>query len=57
MKLSATVLWKFAAATELCSAFCLCENPKRRRFDVKGVKLGVSAADLVAMVREGRQRG
>jgi prevent-host-death family protein len=25
--------------------------------DVKGVKLGVSAADLVAMVREGRERG
>ncbi len=24
---------------------------------VKGVKLGVSAADLVAMVREGRERG
>jgi len=25
--------------------------------DVKGVKLGVSAADLVAIVREGRERG
>jgi len=25
--------------------------------DVKGVKLGVSTADLVAIVREGRERG
>jgi prevent-host-death family protein len=25
--------------------------------DVKGVKLGVSAADLTAIVREGRERG
>jgi antitoxin (DNA-binding transcriptional repressor) of toxin-antitoxin stability system len=25
--------------------------------DVKGVKLGVSVADLVAIVREGRERG
>jgi len=25
--------------------------------DVKGVKLGVPAADLVAIVREGRERG
>jgi antitoxin Phd len=25
--------------------------------DVKGVKLGISAADLVAIVREGRERG
>jgi antitoxin (DNA-binding transcriptional repressor) of toxin-antitoxin stability system len=30
---------------------------KASPLDVKGVKLGVSAADLVAMVRKGRERG
>jgi antitoxin (DNA-binding transcriptional repressor) of toxin-antitoxin stability system len=30
---------------------------KASPLDVKGVKLGVSAADLVAIVREGRERG
>lgn len=30
---------------------------KASPLDVKGVKLGVSAADMVAIVREGRERG
>jgi len=30
---------------------------KTSPLDVKGVKLAVSAADLVAIVREGRERG
>ncbi len=30
---------------------------KASPLDVKGVKLGVSAADLVAIVRKGRERG
>jgi len=30
---------------------------KASPLDVKGVKLGVSSADLVAIVREGRERG
>jgi len=30
---------------------------KASQLDVKRVKLGVSAADLVAIVREGRERG
>jgi len=30
---------------------------KASPLDVKGVKLAVSAAELVAMVREGRERG
>ena len=30
---------------------------KRSPLDVKGVRLGLSTADLVAMVREGRERG
>ena len=30
---------------------------KASPLDVKGVKLGVSTADLVAIVREGRKRG
>jgi antitoxin (DNA-binding transcriptional repressor) of toxin-antitoxin stability system len=30
---------------------------KASPLDVKGVKLGVSAADLVAIVRAGRERG
>lgn len=30
---------------------------KASPLDVKGVKLGLSAADLVAIVREGRERG
>ena len=30
---------------------------KASPLDVKGVKLGVSSAELVAMVREGRERG
>ena len=30
---------------------------KASPLDVKGVKLGVSSSDLVAMVREGRERG
>jgi antitoxin (DNA-binding transcriptional repressor) of toxin-antitoxin stability system len=30
---------------------------KASPLDVKGVKLAVSAADLVAVVREGRERG
>jgi prevent-host-death family protein len=30
---------------------------KASPLDVKGVKLGVSATDLVAMVRAGRERG
>jgi len=32
-------------------------NSKASPLDVKGVKLAVSAADLVAIVREGRERG
>ena len=30
---------------------------KASPLDVKGVKLGVSTADLLAIVREGRERG
>lgn len=30
---------------------------KASPLDVKGVRLGVSSADLVAIVREGRERG
>jgi len=30
---------------------------KRSPLDVKGIRLGVSTADLVAIVREGRERG
>ena len=30
---------------------------KSSPLDVKGVKVGVSTADLVAIVREGRERG
>ncbi len=30
---------------------------KESPLDVKGVKLGISTADLVAIVREGRERG
>ena len=33
------------------------EKRKASPLDVKGVKLGVSTADLVAVVREGRERG
>jgi prevent-host-death family protein len=32
-------------------------NSKASPLDVKGVKLGLSAADLVAIVRAGRERG
>lgn len=32
-------------------------NSKRSPLDVKGVKVTISTADLVAMVREGRERG
>jgi prevent-host-death family protein len=32
-------------------------NSKASPLDVKGVKLDLSAADLVAIVREGRERG
>jgi hypothetical protein len=41
------------------TVFCI--SPRRKSkgspLDVKGVKLRVSAADLVAIVREGRERG
>ena len=33
------------------------EKSRVSPLDVKGIKLKVSAADLVAIVREGRQRG
>lgn len=32
-------------------------NSKASPLDVKGVKLGVSTTDLVAIVRKGRERG
>jgi len=32
-------------------------KPKASPLDVRGVNLGVSAADLIAIVREGRERG
>lgn len=32
-------------------------KPKASPLDVKGVKLGMSPADLVKIVREGRERG
>ena len=32
-------------------------NSQASPLDVKGVKVGVSAADLVTMVRKGRERG
>jgi Arc/MetJ family transcription regulator len=32
-------------------------HSKASPLDVKGIKLGVSTADLVAVVREGRERG
>jgi antitoxin (DNA-binding transcriptional repressor) of toxin-antitoxin stability system len=37
--------------------FVPARNTKTSPLDVKGVKLGLRAADLVAIVREGRERG
>jgi Arc/MetJ family transcription regulator len=55
MRLSGSATKK--AVVEAALSLLIQTHSRASLLDVKGVKLGVSTADLVAIVRDGRERG